>query len=183
MSDKSLVEQFNDSVENFEAQDDNEWSDRAISSLCRKFSLLAKASDDQSQVKDMVDAMAAFMTKYIAKPFNDPDDYESIDSVTTDIEKMGNALVGAARPGLIPAGTSKELYRLAAELVNMAEESTDGDVDDAFQNQAQKIGEIADALHIFEASPKPAQKPAPAEATPAAGDAAPRPGTPGTLNL
>ncbi len=161
MAEKSLVDQFNDSVANWEAQESAEWQDKAMSSLCRKFSLLAKSTDNDTELRDLVAAMSGFMTDYIAKPFNNPDDYESIDAVTEDIEKLGNALVGGTKLGMVPFGTAKELNRLAADIVGMGEDATDGDCDDAFQAQAQKIGEIADALQRFEAAPpRPNQTPA-----------------------
>jgi hypothetical protein len=132
-----------------------------MSSLCRKFTLLAKSSPNDAELKELVGAMANFMTDYIGRPYNDDSDSEAIDNVTEYIDKMGSALVGGTKLGMIPAGTAKELNRLAAELVGMGEDSDDGDCDDAFQAQADKIGEIADAIERFEAMPpKPVQIPA-----------------------
>ena len=150
----SLIEQFNESVKYYDAQTEAEWQHSAIQTLSKKFTRLAKCTENDAELGELINGMTTFMARYINADYDDGDPgYEEVDAATESIGQMGDALIGAAKPGTFPAGSAKPFNLLAAKLIGLAEEANDTDTDKAYQDQADKVSEIADAIQRMEAAP------------------------------
>jgi hypothetical protein len=158
----SLIDEFNESVKYFDAQDDNEWQHKAVKSLCKKFKLLAAAADKEEEVTELVHGMGEFFQNYLGLTYKEDPGYEEIDETTKDIDLMACALFTVAKRGMLPEGSSKAVTRLAAEIHGRSEQADTDDSFEAWQAQGDKVAEIAESMRILEpvSSPSPAPQPA-----------------------
>ena len=155
----SLIDQFNESVKYFDAQDDNDWQHKAVKSLCKKFKLLAKAADSEDEVTELVHGMGDFFQKYLGLTYDGDPGYEEIDETTNDIDMLADTLFTVAKRGMLTEGTSKAVTLLAAEILGRSEEAEADDSFDAWQAQGDKVAEIAESMRLLEKQPSPAPSP------------------------
>lgn len=162
MADESLIDQFNAAVKHYDAQTNDEWQHKAVKSLCKKFRLLVKSADSAEEADQLVTAMIDFTADYIHRDFtSDNPGWEAIDGVTQNINLLKETLFESAGAEAIPSGSAKRFSRLAAKILGDAENTTDGDSFDAFQEQADAVAAIANAMEQLEMPPASAQPDAP----------------------
>ena len=164
----NLIDAFNESVNYFDAQDDNEWQHKAVKSLCKKFKLLAKAADKEEEVAELVQGMGEFFQRYLGLTYDGDPGFEEIDQTTADIDMMADALFTVAKRGMLPEGSSKAVTRLAAEILGRSEDAETDDSFDAWQAQGDKVAEIAESMRMLEPAASPAPSAPPADAGTAA---------------